>query len=64
MKWIIFSIGSFLCWPHAVADPGDYNVQVGQYHPDLTLPSIESGKPISLRQFRGQKTLLVHFASW
>ncbi len=47
-----------------MAAPGDYDIKVGQYHPDLTLPSIESGKPISLRQFRGKKTLLIHFASW
>ncbi|MCP4886916.1 MAG: hypothetical protein P1U77_13035 [Rubripirellula sp.] len=64
MKWIMLSIGFFLCWSSAMAAPGDYDIKVGQYHPDLTLPSIESGKPISLRQFRGKKTLLIHFASW
>jgi len=41
-----------------------YSPQVGQLHPDFTLPDIVDNKPVSLSQFRGQKVLLVHFASW
>jgi peroxiredoxin len=46
----------------ANADP--YQPQVGQRHPDFTLPTISDGKPISLSQYRGQKVLLIQFASW
>jgi hypothetical protein len=41
-----------------------YAPQVGERHADFTLPSIEDGKPVSLSQFRGQRVLLIHFASW
>jgi len=41
-----------------------YSPQVGQPHPDFTLPSIADGRPVSLSQFRGKKVLLVHFSSW
>jgi hypothetical protein len=41
-----------------------YSPRVGQLHPDFTLPDIVDKKPVSLSQFRGQKVLLVHFASW
>jgi hypothetical protein len=45
-----------------VAD--DYAPQVGSLHPDFTLPTIDDGRPVSLAQFRGQKVLLIQFASW
>ena len=38
--------------------------QVGTSFPDLTLPSLEDGRPSSLADFRGQKLLLHIFASW
>jgi hypothetical protein len=41
-----------------------YEPRVGHRHPDFTLPSIRSGKPVSLSDFRGQKVLLVQFAAW
>jgi hypothetical protein len=41
-----------------------YSPQVGQLHPDFTMPNIVDNKPVSLSQFRGKKVLLVHFASW
>ena len=41
-----------------------YSPQVGQVHPDFTLPGLGDGVPVSLSQFRGRKVLLVHFASW
>lgn len=41
-----------------------YSPQVGQLHPDFTLPGIADKEPVSLSQFRGWKVLLIHFASW
>lgn len=41
-----------------------YSPRVGEFHPDFTMPNIVDNKPVSLSQFRGQKVLLVHFASW
>ena len=38
--------------------------QVGTYFPDLTLPSLEDGRPSSLVDYRGKKLLLHIFASW
>ena len=39
-------------------------LQIGKPFPDLVLPSIRDGKPISVADFRGQKLLLQVFASW
>ncbi len=41
-----------------------YPHPVGQVHPNFELPDIESGDFRSLSDLRGQKVLLVHFASW
>jgi peroxiredoxin len=41
-----------------------YEPAVGQRHPDFTLSTIEGDKTISLSDLRGQKVLLIHFASW
>ena len=37
---------------------------VGQAFPDLVLPSLEDGRPMSLADFRGKKVILHVFASW
>jgi peroxiredoxin len=37
---------------------------LGARHPEFTLPDIRTGRPVSLSDFRGQKVLLIHFASW
>ena len=36
----------------------------GQRHVGFTLPDIETGKPVTLSDFRGKKVLLIQFASW
>ena len=41
-----------------------YPPQVGQPHPDFTLPNIEGRAPVSLASYRGRKLLLIQFASW
>ncbi len=38
--------------------------KVGKPHPPLALWTIEHDRPISLASLRGQKVLLIHFASW
>lgn len=58
---LTFGFLSFIAVPSHGAG---YSPQVGQFHPDFTLPNIEDNKPVSLSQFRGRKVLLVHFASW
>lgn len=39
-------------------------IEVGQVFPNLTLPSLEDGRPTSLADFRGHKVILHIFASW
>ena len=39
-------------------------LKVGRPHPPLALWTIERDRPVSLEALRGQKVLLVHFASW
>jgi len=41
-----------------------YAPKVGARHPEFTLPDIQTGKPVSLSDFRSKKVLLIHFASW
>jgi hypothetical protein len=58
LSWGLFS---FLAIPTGFAG---YSPKVGQLHPDFILPNIADKKPVSLSQFREQKVLLIHFASW
>ena len=37
---------------------------VGEPFPDLELPSLDDGAPLSISTFRGQKVILHVFASW
>jgi hypothetical protein len=53
-----------LCLLAATSYAEGYSPRLGQVHPDFTLPSVVDHKPVSLSQFRGQKVLLIHFASW
>lgn len=53
-----------VCSSGAVTSWGQYQPRVGQPHPDFVLPRIDNRAPLSLSQFRGQKVLLIHFASW
>ena len=53
---------------HAVALAGagaaGYDPRIGERHPEFTLPDINTGKSVSLADFRGKKVLLIQFASW
>ena len=46
------------------SDAGTYELKVGQPFPNLVLPSISDGSPLSLAAFRGQKVILHIWASW
>lgn len=48
--------------PDSSAEP--YRPEVGEYHPQIVLPTIEHDRVLALSSFRGKKVLLVHFASW
>ncbi|MCI0418419.1 MAG: TlpA family protein disulfide reductase, partial [Acidobacteria bacterium] len=48
----------------AVSKPSSTGFKVGEPFPDLVLPSLADGKPLSLARFRGQKVILQIFASW
>lgn len=37
---------------------------VGDVFPDIILPTIDTGEPLSLTVYRGKKLLLHIFASW
>jgi hypothetical protein len=38
--------------------------EIGKAFPPLAFPSLESGHPMSLADFRGEKVVLQIFASW
>jgi hypothetical protein len=48
----------------AMAKPSSTGFKVGEPFPNLVLPSLEDGKPLSLARFRRQKVILHIFASW
>ncbi len=39
-------------------------LEEGEPFPDLVLPSMTDGRPMSLADFRGRKVILQVFASW
>ena len=46
------------------SDAGAYELKVGQPFPNLVLPSLSDGSPLSLAAFRGEKVILHIWASW
>ena len=40
------------------------NAKPKTLHPDFILPLIDGAETLQLSQYRGQKVLLLHFASW
>ena len=41
-----------------------HEFKVGEAFPNVMLPSLENGRPGSIADFRGQKTILHIWASW
>ena len=59
---LIAGLSSPAVWGQEIAST--YKPVVGQPHPDFALPAIDDGRRVALSDFRGQKVLLFHFASW
>ncbi len=58
--FVVLSIG-----PAArVVQAKPYAPTVGSPHPQIVLPAIDGDRVVALDSYRGQKVLLVHFASW
>ncbi|MEM7584369.1 MAG: hypothetical protein AAF560_13355 [Acidobacteriota bacterium] len=43
---------------------GAADLEVGKPFPEIILPSLDDGKPVSLGSFRGRKLVLHVWASW
>lgn len=39
-------------------------IEVGEPFPEIVLPSMADGEPMSIRRFRGERVVLHVFASW
>lgn len=52
-----------LLMPYACAIE-ENDIQVGKAFPLLSLPSLQSGAPASVQDFRGQKVVLHIWAAW
>ncbi|MEW5975776.1 MAG: hypothetical protein AB1898_08215 [Acidobacteriota bacterium] len=48
----------------AVAKPSSTGFKVGEPFPNLVLPSLSDGAPVSMARFQGHKVILHIFASW
>lgn len=47
------------------ADPyAHLGFKTGAMFPDIVLPEISNGKPMSVADFAGKKLIVLHFASW
>lgn len=46
------------------ADPPPIGFEVGKRFPEIVLPSLDDGKPLSITSFRGRKVALHVWASW
>lgn len=66
MKAIGVALTSSLLFVSVVAGALDRGprFEAGQEFPDIVLPSLEDGRPISIADFRGKRVLLHMFASW
>lgn len=62
-SWTLICSGLLVSGTGLAAAPS-YSPRVGEPHSDFTLPRIDNREPVSLSQFRGNKVLLIHFASW
>jgi len=58
---VVFFASAAVAHPDAGAPP---RLEVGKSFPDIVLPSMKDGRPMSMRDFRGEKVILHVFASW
>ena len=66
MKNAVFALLTIaVSWMSAdFASAERYAPKVGEQHPDFRLPRIDDREPVSLSDYRGQRVLLIQFASW
>ena len=57
-------VASFALAAFALAAAPGARFKPGQPFPDLALPSLDGGRPLSVASYRGKKLLLHIFASW
>ena len=48
----------------SMAAPSGPMLEAGRPFPDLVLPALADGRPVSIRDFLGEKVVLHVFASW
>lgn len=48
----------------SAAAPPAPTLEAGRPFPDLVLPALADGRPVSIRDFLGEKVVLHVFASW
>ncbi len=61
-RHVIGAAIGLLCAGISGAEPP--RLQVGEMFPDIAMPSVEDGTPLSIASFRGRKVILHVFASW
>lgn len=64
MRGVPGSLAALLLTGAAVASTPDAPFEIDQPFPALLFPALEDGRPTSLADFRGKKTVLHVFASW
>ena len=64
MLWSALIVAGLLSSSASAAEPPRQELVEGRPFPDLLLPSIADGKPLSIADFRGRKVALHVFASW
>ena len=59
-----FLIATLMLLSAYPADSSPRGFQVGDRFPDLVLPALDDGRPLSIASFRGRKLVLHVWASW
>ena len=59
-----FAVAAALILPSVDSAATESGLQVGDPFPELVLPSLANGEPMSITAFRGRKLVLHVWASW
>jgi len=54
--WVLLFMTTIIAWPQTI--------KLGDPFPEISLPEVRDGQPMSVTDFRGRKVLLHVFASW
>ena len=63
-KYAAFTTAALMLLSANPADASPRGFQVGGRFPDLVLPALDDGRPLSIASFRGRKLVLHVWASW